>query len=112
MKMTSTAAAVVWNGLDGLINSKPFMPGASPGMRAKVMMELAEQDGELLGVHERRLVLRYAEAVRDDQRTVSLINELCESGHERQFGHVDLGIKGFVEREIAREHQPGKSLLA
>ena len=110
--MTNTMPAVIWNGLDGLINRKPFMPGATPGQRARVLMELAEQDGERLGVRERRLVLRYAEAVRDDQRTASLIGELCESEHERQYGHIDIGIKGFAEREIARALQPGKSLLA
>ena len=41
-------AALLWNGLDGLINSKPFMPTASPRQQAVALMELAERDGECL----------------------------------------------------------------
>ena len=47
--------AMCWNGLDGLINSKPFMPGASSVQQAEALMELAEQDGERLGGGERKL---------------------------------------------------------
>ena len=82
-------AALLWNGLDGLINSKPFMPTASPRQQAVALMELAERDGECLGNGERRLV-------------TDLIYELCEEGRELQSGHVDPAIEGFVEREIAR----------
>ena len=56
---------VRWNGLDGLINDKPFLPSCSPEQQAEVLMELAEQDGERLGSSERRLILEYARAVLD-----------------------------------------------
>ena len=46
-----------WNGLDGLINDKPFLPGATPAQKAAVLMDLAERDGERLGDLERRLVM-------------------------------------------------------
>ncbi len=95
-------AALLWNGLDGLINSKPFMPTASPRQQAVALMELAERDGECLGNGERRLVIRFAEAVRDYRMVSDLIYELCEEGRELQSGHVDPAIEGFVEREIAR----------
>ena len=62
-------AALLWNGLDGLINSKPFMPTASPRQQAVALMELAERDGECLGNGERRLVIRFAEAVRDYRKS-------------------------------------------
>ena len=33
-----------WNGIDGLLNGKPFMPEASPADRAAALMELAEKN--------------------------------------------------------------------
>ena len=32
-----------WNGIDGLLNGKPFMPKASPADRAAALIELAEK---------------------------------------------------------------------
>lgn len=37
--------AVTWNGLDGLINDRPFMPGASSAQKARMLMDLAKADG-------------------------------------------------------------------
>ena len=90
-----------WNGLDGLINDKPFMPGASPARQAVALMELAEQDGERLGCEERRLVIDYAEAVKDYRQVSGLINELCDSAYELQFGQPDPEMVEYVQREIA-----------
>jgi len=105
-------AALPWNGLDGLINSKPFMPQANPSQQAVALMELAEQDGERLGRGERRLVLRFAEAVRDYRQMEDFINELCEEGHELRTGYVDAAMEGFVRREIARASKPAGPLTA
>lgn len=98
---TTTSVIPVWNGLDGLINDKPFMPGASPARQATALMELAEQDGERLGGEERRLVINYAEAVQDYRQVLGLIYELCDSAHELQFGQPDPELVEFVQREIA-----------
>ena len=71
----SNIAVRTWNGLDGLINDKPFMPWASPEQQAEVLMELAEQDGERLGGGERRLILEYARAVRDYHKVRDLVDD-------------------------------------
>ena len=94
-----------WNGLDGLINDKPFLPGATPAPKAAVLMDLAERDGERLGDLERRLVMEYAEAVRDYRQVSDLIGELCENGH------VDPEIEGFIQREIAAALEASEELL-
>lgn len=91
----------IWNGLDGLINDKPFMPGASPARQAQTLMDLAELDGERLGPSERRLVLEYAEAVRDYRSVMDLVNELSGEAHELQYGYVDTQMEGYIRREIA-----------
>lgn len=96
----NTAVTSIWNGLDGLINDKPFMPGTSPARQAVALMELAEQDGERLGAEERRLVISYAEAVRDYRQVSDFINELCDSGHELQFGRADPEMVEYIQREI------------
>lgn len=94
------AVTPIWNGLDGLINDKPFMPGASPARQAVALMELAEQDGERLGIEERRLVISYAEAVRDYRQVSDFINELCDSAHELQFGCADPEMVEYIRHEI------------
>jgi len=98
---TNISTISAWNGLDGLINDKPFLPGATPAQKAAVLMELAEQDGERLGVKERGLIITYAEAVRDCRQVSDLIAELRENAYEMQHGHVDPEMEGFVQREIA-----------
>ena len=35
-----------WNGIDGLLNGKPFMPEASPADRAAALIELAEKNAQ------------------------------------------------------------------
>mgnify|MGYP000914142687 CR=1 FL=1 len=52
-----------WNGIDGLLNGKPFMPEASPADRAAALIELAEKNAPRLGSEERQLIVAYAEAV-------------------------------------------------
>ena len=91
-----------WNGLDGLINDKPFMPGAGPREQAIVLMELAEQDGERLGNSERSMILQYAAAVRDYRKVRDLIDELSEISYELRHGHIDPFMAGYIEWEIAK----------
>lgn len=93
-------AAHAWNGLDGLINSKPFMPGATPVQQAEVLMELAEQDGERLGSEERGLILNYAKAVRDYRKVKDLVDELSETSYELRNGHADPLMAAYIEWEI------------
>ena len=93
-------APPIWNGLDGLINDKPFMPGATPEQQANALMDFAEQDGQRLGNGERRLIVDYANVVRDYHKVADLINELCEQGYELQHGNVDAAVQMRVEREI------------
>ncbi len=91
----------IWNGLDGLINDKPFMPGATPEQQANALIDFAERDGQRLGNGERRLIVDYANVIRDYHKVADLINELCEDGYELQHGGVDIAVKMRVEREIA-----------
>ena len=86
---------VRWNGLDGLINDKPFLPSCSPEQQAEVLMELAEQDGERLGSSERRLILEYARAVRDYRKVRDLVDELSDASFELRHGHVDPMMEGL-----------------
>ncbi len=90
-----------WNGIDGLLNGKPFMPKASPKERANALIDLAEKDGQRLGNGERRLIVDYAEAVDDTQKVMALVNELCEQGYEMQHGEVDSFVKSRIDSEIA-----------
>ena len=90
-----------WNGIDGLLNGKPFMPEASPTERAAALIELAEKDGLRLGDGERRLIMEYAEAVGDTDKVIELINRLCEKGFELQHGYMDDFMKSQMESEIA-----------
>ena len=94
-------APAIWNGLDGLINDKPFMPGATPEQQANALIDFAERDGQRLGNGERRLIVDYANVIRDYHKVADLINELCEDGFEIQHGHVDASVQMRVEREIA-----------
>ncbi|WP_242828987.1 YodL domain-containing protein [Anaerotruncus sp. G3(2012)] len=94
-------APSIWNGLDGLINDKPFMPGATPEQQANALIDFAERDGQRLGNGERRLIVDYANVIRDYHKVADLINELCEDGFEIQHGHVDASVQMRVEREIA-----------
>ena len=89
------------NCLDGLINSTPFMPRTAPAKQAVALMELAEQDGERLGPEERRLILNYAEAVRDGRSIMDLVFELAGNAYELQCGSVDAVMEDYILREIA-----------
>ena len=90
-----------WNGIDGLLNGKPFMPEASPADRAAALMELAEKNAPRLGSEERQLIVAYAEAVGDTDKVIGLINRLCEQGYELQNGQMDSFVKSEIESEIA-----------
>ena len=90
-----------WNGIDGLLNGKPFMPEASPADRAAALMELAEKNAPRLGNEERQLIVAYAEAVGDTDKVIGLINRLCEQGYELQKGQMDSFVKSEIESEIA-----------
>ena len=90
-----------WNGIDGLLNGKPFMPEASPVDRAAALIELAEKNAPRLGSEERQLIVAYAEAVGDNDKVIGLINRLCEQGYELQKGQMDSFVKSEIESEIA-----------
>ena len=90
-----------WNGIDGLLNGKPFMPKASPADRAAALIELAEKNAPRLGSEERQLIVAYAEAVGDNDKVIGLINRLCEQGYELQKGQMDSFVKSEIESEIA-----------
>ena len=90
-----------WNGIDGLLNGKPFMPEASPADRAAALIELAEKNAPRLGSEERQLIVAYAEAVGDNDKVIGLINRLCEQGYELQNGQMDSFVKSEIESEIA-----------
>ena len=90
-----------WNGIDGLLNGKPFMPEASPADRAAALIELAEKNAPRLGSDERQLIVAYAEAVGDTDKVIGLINRLCEQGYELQKGQMDSFVKSESESEIA-----------
>lgn len=90
-----------WNGIDGLLNEKPFMPEASPADRAAALIELAEKNAPRLGSEERQLIVTYAESVGDNDKVIGLINRLCEQGYELQKGQMDSFVKSEIESEIA-----------
>ena len=90
-----------WNGIDGLLNGKPFMPEVSPADRAAALIELAEKNAPRLGSEERQLIVAYAEAVGDNDKVIGLINRLCEQGYELQKGQMDSFVKSEIESEIA-----------
>ena len=90
-----------WNGIDGLLNGKPFMPEASPADQAAALIELAEKNAPRLGSEERQLIVAYAEAVGDNDKVIGLINRLCEQGYELQKGQMDSFVKSEIESEIA-----------
>lgn len=90
-----------WNGIDGLLNGKPFMPEASPADRAAALIELAEKNAPRLGSDERQLIVAYAESVGDTDKVIGLINRLCEQGYELQKGQMDSFVKSEIESEIA-----------
>ena len=90
-----------WNGIDGLLNGKPFMPEASPADRAAALIELTEKNTPRLGSEERQLIMSYAEAVGDNDKVIGLINRLCEQGYELQKGQMDSFVKSEIESEIA-----------
>ena len=90
-----------WNGIDGLLNGKPFIPEASPADRAAALIELAEKNAPRLGSEERQLIVAYAEAVGDTDKVIGLINRLCEQGYEMQKGQMDSFVKSEIESEIA-----------
>ena len=87
--------------LNGLINDEPYMPRATSAQQATALMELAEQDGERLGPEERRLVLEFAEAVRDSRSIMDLVFELAENEYELQKGCVDPLMEDYIMRGIA-----------
>ena len=90
-----------WNGIDVLLNGKPFMPEVSPADRAAALIELAEKNAPRLGSEERQLIVAYAEAVGDNDKVIGLINRLCEQGYELQKGQMDSFVKSEIESEIA-----------
>ena len=90
-----------WNGIDDLLNGKPFMPEASPADRAAALIELAEKNAPRLGSEERQLIVAYAEAVGDNDKVIGLIDRLCEQGYELQKGQMDSFVKSEIESEIA-----------
>ena len=90
-----------WNGIDDLLNGKPFMPEASPADRAAALIELAEKNAPRLGSEERQLIVAYAEAVGNTDKVIGLINRLCEQGYELQKGQMDSFVKSEIESEIA-----------
>ena len=90
-----------WNGIDGLLNGKSFMPEVSPADRAAALIELAEKNAPRLGSEERQLIVAYAEAVGDTDKVIGLINRLCEQGYELQKGQMDSFVKSEIESEIA-----------
>ena len=90
-----------WNGIDGLLNGKPFMPEASPADRAAALIELAEKNAPRLGSEERQWIMAYAEVVGDTDKVIGLINRLCEQGYELQKGQMDSFVKSEIESEIA-----------
>ena len=90
-----------WNGIDGLLNGKPFIPEASPADRAAALIELAEKNAPCLGSEERQLIVAYAESVGDTDKVIGLINRLCEQGYELQKGQMDSFVKSEIESEIA-----------
>ena len=90
-----------WNGIDGLLNGKPFMPEASPADRAAALIELAEKNAPRLGSEERQLIVAYAEAVGDTDKVIGLINRLCEQGYELQKGQMGSFVKSEIGSEIA-----------
>ena len=90
-----------WNGIDGLLNGKSFMPEASPADRAAALIKLAEKNAPRLGSEERQLIVAYAEAVGDTDKVIGLINRLCEQGYELQKGQMDSFVKSEIESEIA-----------
>lgn len=94
-----------WNGLDGIINDKPFMPDATPNAQANALIDHAERDGQRMGNAERGLVIRYHEALQDLPKTVALINELCEQGFEQQHGHLNYLVKQRIDAEITAAEQ-------
>lgn len=89
-----------WNGIDGLLNDKPFMPDATPTEQANALIDLAEQDGQRLGNAERGLIVQYHEQVQDLPKTIALVNELCEKGFEQQHGHLDYLVNQRIDAEI------------
>ena len=89
-----------WNGIDGLLNDKTFMPDATPTEQANALIDLAEQDGQRLGNAERGLIVQYHEQVQDLPKTIALVNELCEKGFEQQHGHLDYLVKQRIDAEI------------
>ena len=90
-----------WNGIDGLLNGKPFIPEASPADRAAALIELAEKNAPRLGSEERQLIVAYAESVGDTDKVIGLINRLCEQGYELQKGQMNSFVKSEIESEIA-----------
>ena len=90
-----------WNGIDGLLNGKSFMPEASPADRAAALIELTEKNAPRLGSEERQWIAAYAEAVGDTDKVIGLINRLCEQGYELQKGQMDSFVKSEIESEIA-----------
>ena len=90
-----------WNGIDGLLNGKPFIPEASPADRAAALIELAEKNAPRLGSEERQLIVAYAESVGDTDKVIGLINRMCEQSYELQKGQMDSFVKSEIESEIA-----------
>ena len=73
-------APTIWNGLDGLINDKPFMPGATPEQQANALIDFAERDGQRLGNGEIQAVGPTSfelviVGIRDDEQAPAALRE-------------------------------------
>ncbi|MCC2818960.1 DUF4316 domain-containing protein [Lachnoclostridium pacaense] len=87
-----------YNMIDGIINNLP--PDASMTDRANALIDHAERDGQRLGNGERRLIVEYAEQVRDVQKLAALVNELAEQGFEQKNHYVNPADAERVDAEI------------
>lgn len=87
-----------YNMIDGIINNLP--PDASMTDRANALIDHAERDGQRFGNGERRLIVEYAEQVRDVQKLAALVNELAEQGFEQKNHYVNPADAERVDAEI------------
>ena len=87
-----------YNMIDGIINNLP--PDASMTDRANALIDHAERDGQRFGNGERRLIVEYAEQVRNVQKLAALVNELAEQGFEQKNHYVNPADAERVDAEI------------
>lgn len=88
-----------YNMIDGIINNLP--PEATMNDRANALIDFVEQDGQRLGDGERRLIVYYAEHVKDTDKLAALVDELAGAGYEQEHGQLNDLVKERVEAEAA-----------